>query len=555
MKYLLNTACVFFLLIQVNSFTFSQTDSVVFTSSNLPLVVINTHGQSIHNSYRIVVDMGIINNPNGQRNYLTDPFTDYNGKISIEIRGSSSTMFDKKPYGFETQDSLGNNVNVSLLSMPKENDWVLYASYSDKTFLRNEIPYYLMRSLGIYASRTAYCELFINGSYKGLYVLMEKIKQDKNRVDIAKLNPQDTTGIELKGGYILKVDKPYDYGWQVNVEPLYGFDKTYYQYHDPDSAELTPQQRSYIKDFMFNVESTLASSNYRDTINGYAKYIDVPSTIDYFLISELAKSVDAYRFSFYMYKDKDDNGGKLHFGPIWDYDLAFANYGENVWEQPWKTSDWNAEITAWKRTYFMKRMFTDPNFENKLRERWIEIRNGSFSTNNILTFMDQTIEKIREARIRNFIKWPIIGVYVWPNYYIGATYEDDVNFLKGWIIQKLNWMDIELTGSPISNIDENTRDVNNFRLEQNYPNPFNPITTICYTIPLDARGEMREVSLKVYDVLRNEIATLVNDDKPSGNYEVEFNGFSGIRELASGIYFYQLKAGDYIQTKKMILLR
>ena len=103
---------------------------------------------------------------------------------------------------------------------------------------------------------------------------MEKIKQDKNRVDIAKLNPQDTTGIELTGGYILKVDKPYDYGWQVNVNPLYGFDKTYYQYHDPDSAELAPQQRAYIKNFMFKVESTLVSSNYADTINGYAKYID-----------------------------------------------------------------------------------------------------------------------------------------------------------------------------------------------------------------------------------------------------------------------------------------
>ena len=543
------------IILLINFFAFNisfankpaEPDSVVFTSSNLPIVVIDTHGQTIHNSYRIIADMGIINNPNGQRNNITDPFTDYNGKISIEIRGSSSTMFDKKPYGFETQDASGNNLNVPLLSLPSENDWILYASYSDKTFLRNEIPYYLSRIIGRYGSRTAYCELVINGSYRGLYVLMEKIKQDKNRVDIAKLNPEDTTGIELTGGYILKVDKPYDFGWQVNVEPLYGFDKTFYQYHDPDSAELAPKQRAYIKDFMFRVESTLVSSNYKDSVNGYAKYIDVPSAVDYFIISEIAKSVDAYRFSFYMYKEKDNDGGKLHFGPLWDYDLAFANYGENAWEQPWKTSDWNAEITAWKRTYLMKRLFTDPNFKEKIKQRWIELRSGVFSYINILEYMDQTVNKISEARIRNFIKWPIIGVYVWPNYYIGATYEDEVNFLKGWIIQRINWMDIELTGSPISNIDEQKTIVQDFKLEQNYPNPFNPSTTISWQSPVSSWQ-----TIKVFNSLGQEVETIVD-----GYYEVGVHSKLYIvnSSLSSGVYFYQLVAGEFVSTKKMLLIK
>ena len=543
------------IILLINFFAFNisfankpaEPDSVVFTSSNLPIVVIDTHGQTIHNSYRIIADMGIINNPNGQRNNITDPFTDYNGKISIEIRGSSSTMVEKKPDGFETQEASGNNLNVPLLSLPSENDWILYASYSDKTFLRNEIPYYLSRIIGRYGSRTAYCELVINGSYRGLYVLMEKIKQDKNRVDIAKLNPEDTIGIELTGGYILKVDKPYDFGWQVNVEPLYGFDKTYYQYHDPDSAELAPKQRAYIKDFMFKVESTLVSSNYKDSVNGYAKYIDVPSAVDYFIISEIAKSVDAYRFSFYMYKEKDNDGGKLHFGPLWDYDLAFANYGENAWEQPWKTSDWNAEITAWKRTYLMKRLFTDPNFKEKIKQRWIELRSGVFSYINILEYMDQTVNKISEARIRNFIKWPIIGVYVWPNYYIGATYEDEVNFLKGWIIQRINWMDIELTGSPISNIDEQKTIVQDFKLEQNYPNPFNPSTTISWQSPVSSWQ-----TIKVFNSLGQEVETIVD-----GYYEVGVHSKLYIvnSSLSSGVYFYQLVAGEFVSTKKMLLIK
>lgn len=92
--------------------------------------------------------------------------------------------------------------------------------------------------------------------------------------------------------------------------------------------------------------------------------------------------------------------------------------------------------------------------------------------------------------------------------------------------------------------------VNSFSLWQNYPNPFNPKTSIQYVI-----DSQQFVTLKVYDILGNEIATLVNEDKPAGEYEVEFNASSGIGNLVSGIYFYKLKAGNFIQTKKMILLK
>jgi hypothetical protein len=100
-----------------------------------------------------------------------------------------------------------------------------------------------------------------------------------------------------------------------------------------------------------------------------------------------------------------------------------------------------------------------------------------------------------------------------------------------------------------------------FTLSHNYPNPFNPSTIIKFTIlqsPLpggDGRGGL--VTLQVYDVLGNEIATLVNEEKPAGNYEVEFNsaGTSCDLSLPSGVYFYQLQAGDFVETKKMLLLK
>jgi photosystem II stability/assembly factor-like uncharacterized protein len=108
--------------------------------------------------------------------------------------------------------------------------------------------------------------------------------------------------------------------------------------------------------------------------------------------------------------------------------------------------------------------------------------------------------------------------------------------------------------------------VSKFHLSQNFPNPFNPTTIIKYTIPSVTLRQAQSdnwVTLKVYDVLGNEIATLVNEEKQPGNYEVEFNPVSGIRNLASGIYFYQLKVGNpesnsgqvFVETKKMLLLK
>src|SRR5688572_1076543 len=150
-----------------------------FTSSNLPIVVINTNGQTIVDDPKIVADMGIIHNAPGVRNHITDPFNNYNGKIGIEIRGSSSQMFPKKQYGIELADVNGDGVEASLLDLPAEEDWILFAPYNDKSLMRDVLAYKLGRDQGRYAPRTKYCELVLNGEYMGIYVLIEKIKRDR----------------------------------------------------------------------------------------------------------------------------------------------------------------------------------------------------------------------------------------------------------------------------------------------------------------------------------------------------------------------------------------
>ena len=183
----------FFFLISLSGKT-----QVTFTSSNLPIVVIETGGFDIpYDDPRLIADMGVIYNSQGTRNNITDPFNNYDGKISIEIRGSSSAGWSKKSYSFETRNPDNSNNNISLIGLPRENDWVLYAPYYDRSFLRNVFTFHLAREMGWYASRTRYCELLLDGEYKGIYVLMEKVKRDSNRVHISKLTDLDVYGDEI----------------------------------------------------------------------------------------------------------------------------------------------------------------------------------------------------------------------------------------------------------------------------------------------------------------------------------------------------------------------
>jgi hypothetical protein len=539
----------------------AQSDSVVFTSSNLPIFVIDTHGQVIVNEPKKVVDLGIIYNGEGIRNNITDPFSHYNGKIAIEIRGSSSQMFPKKQYSFETIDSSGEEIDTSLLGFPAESDWILYAPYTDKSLIRDVLAYNLSNNIGTYASRSKFCELVLNGQYMGVYVLLEKIKRNKNRVDISKLTEADTTGDDLTGGYILKIDKDeggFNDGWNSNYPPyLNAWQKIYFMYHYPKPEDIAEVQKNYIQSFIDSFETKIYNPGFADTINGYAAFIDVSSFEDFFILNELNKNVDAYRLSAFLYKDKNSKEGKLKAGPVWDFNLAFGNsdYYDAFITEGWQldyatynTSFMNGDY--WQVPFWWKKLFSDFNFKKKIALRWLELREDEFSTGNILLTIDSLTTLLDESQERNFIKWPILGVYVWPNAYIGQSYSDEINYLKDWIINRFNWIDEEL--SIFVDVDEQQDSPLTFYLSQNYPNPFNPTTKIKFQIPLlggDKRGGF--VTLKVYDVLGNEVTTLVNEEKQPGVYEVEFDG----SKMASGVYYYRIKSDSFIETKKMILMK
>ena len=219
--------------------------TVSFSSSNLPIVILDTEGQDIPDEPKITARMQIIDNGPNTRNSVLDTPTGYDGFIGIELRGSSSQAFPKKQYGVETRDEAGDNLNVSLLGMPEENDWVLYAPYSDKSLMRNVLAYELARRMGRYASRTRFVEVVLNGDYQGVYVLMEKIKRDRNRVDINNLKEDEISGDDLTGGYLIRIDRRDGFegeSWESNFLPAYATDaRVHYQYREPDAEDIVPR--------------------------------------------------------------------------------------------------------------------------------------------------------------------------------------------------------------------------------------------------------------------------------------------------------------------------
>jgi len=470
------------------SFTYQTTPewftAPVAFSSDLPIIVINTNGsQPIPDDPKIVATMGVIDNGPGNRNHSTDPYNNYNGYIGIETRGESSQMFPKKSYSVETQDVNGENINVELLGFPAENDWILYAPYTDKTMMRNEITFKLSRDIGRYASRTRACEVILNGDYQGVYTLMEKIKVDDGRVDIASLKPDEISGDDLTGGYILRVDKI-----DGNDYPAWNSGGIDFQYFDPAGEDLVAQQQIYIQNFISAVNSSINGAGFANPETGYAKYIDVPSFIDNMLISELGLNVDGYRFSTYMYKDKDSKGGKLVLGPLWDFNLAYGNVDYNTAVQS-PTNAFGNPAGGWLykdfRMFWFPKLMSDPNFQNKMKTRWDSLRDDELSNTRITFLIDSMAASLEESQVRNYERWPILGTYVWPNQFIGATYAQEVAWLKNWIITRANWMDTHLPGTIITDPDPVTGVDDEFTQAgvSVYPNPGTDVFTIEWPNP------------------------------------------------------------------------
>ncbi len=465
---------------------------VEYETSNLPIIHINTEGQNIVDEPKIMAKMQVINNANGI-NHFKDTVFEYDGDIGIEIRGNTAQMFPKKSYTIETRLSDGSNNNVELLGLPKENDWVLHGPYSDKSLMRNALAYHIGNGMGNWNPHNRFVEVTINNEYRGVYLLVEKIKIDKNRVDIATLKPEDIAGDQLTGGYIFSIDRQQEGSWN---SPYIGRTGTYwttFSYIDPKYDELNDTQRDYLRNYVTQFEDVLYGNNFKDPVSGYRAFIDVESFIDYLFITEISRDIDGYRVSVFFHKDKDSKDGKIKLSPFWDYNLCFGNanfYGGGTIEG-WTADgigrgDQGNEIPFW-----WERFSEDPYFQTTLKYRWNDLRAEVLSDNSVHHFIDSVHYLLRDAQMRNFEKFDILGNFVWPNVNVGQTYENEVGYLKNWMTERMKWLDAQFAQIVPSYPHTATDDILADLSVQVQPNPFTDRFEIRFN--LQTPGDVRLV--------------------------------------------------------------
>ena len=536
-----------FLLLASASFAGAQG----FTSSNLPIVVLTKTEpwqliDSAWDGFEIVVSMGIIDNGPGKRNHLTDPYNNYNGKISLKVQGSSSVGFPKRSFRITTLDALNRQTDAQLLGMPAHEDWILKALYQDKSLLRDDLAFHIHRQMGHYSSRSRFVELVVDGEYRGVYQLLEKVKRGKHRVNIAKLRPDENTGDALTGGYIISLDKfkpGIDKGWHSRYFSNATHDSSnFFLYHYPKPDSISPQQMAYIKNYFDQFEEALAGASYASPIAGYRRFIDMESFVDNFIVNELARNVDGYRASTYFFKDKESSANnKLQAGPLWDFNLAFGNANYNGGADPYW---WAHDQYAYTNyiPWWWRRFMSDSIFKNELRCRYQYLRENVLSEQKLYQYVDSMAASLQEAQVRNFERYPIMGKVIYPNPSPApASFEGEIAYLKWWLHERLLWMDKMLGGDCIEKA--LLKEQSPVRI-LGYPNPFSDQLMVGY----QATKNMR-VRIELIDLIGNRALVLFDGVRSeAGPYEE----ISDTSELPSGHYVMKTTMNGTVEYRKIM---
>lgn len=411
--------------------------NVVAFSSDLPVIVLHTLGKGTPNTSRLTFAHMSVFEPAGGQTSLTNSPT-LTSRVGIQIRGSSTEGIAKSSYKLEVWDEFNADRKLGILGMPPESDWVLYAPNNfEPVLIHNPFVHQLSRDMGCYSPRTRFVEVYLNKStgpitpthYVGIYVLEEKIKIGPDRLDIGKLEPEITTPPAVTGGYLMKIDRldPGDTGLSAggaNIAMV-----------DPKEKEIkSPQrvaQKNYLVSYLNAFRTALYSANWRDPVLGYKPYINVPGWIDYHVLEVLSGNVDALVLSAYFHKPRN---GALNFGPHWDFDRALGSTdGRDANPRMWNTGPFFG-ATWWSR------LFTDPDFWQAWVDRWQELRETHFALTNLHGLVDRLADEVRQAQPREYAKWRVV--------LRGGSYQSEVNLMKNWLSNRVDFIDRQLTQPP-----------------------------------------------------------------------------------------------------------
>lgn len=386
-------------------------------SYNLPLMEIHTDG-------------GV---PIVEKNtYIHGTLTIDGEKYPMKIRGrgnASWNQFPKKAYRIKLDEG------APLFGLPKNRDWVLASNYADKTMIRNCVAHTIAASLaGLSYTPTHFpVNLYLNGTYLGVYTFADKIEEGKGRLDLG--DPIEGNGGVTDVGFLL------EFGWDYDQENVYNRD-----YFDTDYAfrlfVKEPEiQVKNSKEFLIVKNYILAMENAIVRDDGWEDYIDVDSFVDWFIINELTFNTESsfYR-SCYLWREA---GGKLKMGPVWDFDMAFGNhYGDLAGYNGWCTTESTYQYIS---ENWMNHLMQYDTFTDRLVARWNEVREDLRTT--ALSAVDDYAAMLDGSQQQNFLVWDIMGKRIGmgsvsPSRY--DTYEKQVQYLRDFIETRWNYMDARL---------------------------------------------------------------------------------------------------------------
>ena len=343
--------------------------------------------------------------------FLLDGWRHYESvdQLDAKIRGrGNSTWFlhPKKPYQIKLESKR------SLFGMAEDKKWLFLAEYSDKTLLRNRLAFELgHRSTLKWTPSGHFAEVFVNNVHTGVYHVTEKVEDGENRVNIGET------------GFLLEIDQPD----RLDADDVFFRTESYLINIKEPSVDYDDTKFIEVRDHITEFERILLGNDFADPEQGYAAYVDIDSFIDWFLINEIAKNVDAQWYSSIFLHWVP--GEKIRMGPIWDFDLGFGNvdYADATYPEGWWVR-WNTWIS---------RMLEDPVFVKRVKERYADLDS---QRPEIKENLAGWAEELKLSQAENDLIWQTMGRYVWPNPVIYDTYEEEVAYLEGWLDTRMDWM-------------------------------------------------------------------------------------------------------------------
>lgn len=402
-----------------------------FFCTHLPIVTIDTHNQEIPGLLRedkmITVDFNLYYNGK-ESNRLTDTAS-LSSKAQIRYRGNSSLKFDKHQYLLKFVDDEEKEKKISLIGMDEENKWILNGPFLDKTLIRNYVAYNISGKITDSVPEVRFCEVFLDGEYQGVYLLIESIS--RTLTGVSRYKPNWSNGMS---SYILRLDR-YDEDnvmisnfskYTSRIIPGNAINVVY-----PSEKDLTEDILNYINNNFSTFEKALYSYDYKE----YSKYIDVDSFVDYMLINEFFKNSDAGTHSTYLYKDIR---GKITMGPVWDFNNSVNNYVEELYSP----QDFLFQDKAW---YDL--LLKDEKFVEKVISRYKELRKSYLSDDYIQNYIDDTVSYLGSAIGRNFGVWgytfttPNVPGMLKPDDRNYHSYNEALEQYKEFLKDRGEWLD------------------------------------------------------------------------------------------------------------------